>query len=69
MYHRRRPRGARAPKPRTRIDTLTGPPRVFRLVVDGIEHRPLSDAQFGQLAQQVIDVLQVVQPMRRPGGH
>lgn len=67
MYHRRRTLTARKPKQaRTRIDLIAGLPRRFRLVVDRVEHRPFTDADFGLLAQQVIDVLQVVRPMRRP---
>ena len=64
MYHRQTGRRhAKEPRPRTAVETSKH--RSVVIVIDEVTHEPLSEAQFGQFAQQILNVLQRVTAHRR----
>ena len=64
MYHRQTGRRhAKEPRPRTAVQTSKHGSVV--IVIDAMKHEPLSEAQFGQFAQQILNVLQRLTAHRR----
>lgn len=63
MYHRQtKRRSGVSPRPRTSVD---GPVRgSYVITIDDTQHKPLTDPQFNQFAQQILNVVQRVAATR-----
>ena len=64
MYHRQHGRGhAKELRPRTTVEPSKG--GSYAIAIDHVKHKPFSEAQFNQFAQQILNVLQRTTARRR----
>lgn len=64
MYHRQT--GRRCGKsPRPRVDIRTSTAASYVIAIDDVTHKPFSEAQLNQFAQQLLNVVQRVTARRR----